>query len=182
MSQSEWQFDAVHSHLGFSVRHLMISKVRGEFTKWSGSFLFDDAHPESATVTVDIDAASIDTREPQRDGHLRSPDFFDAAAFPHITFVSSTVERSGPTEFKVHGDLTIRGVTRPVVLDAEYGGAVKDMQGGTRAGFALKTAIDRKDFGLLWNVVLEAGGFAVGDKVEINIELEAVKVAAAVAA
>ena len=182
MSQIQWQFDPSHSSIGFSVRHMMVSKVRGEFTKWNGTFAFDDARPEAAAVNITIDAASIDTREAQRDGHLRSPDFFDAATYPHLTFASTKVEKVGAGDFKVYGDLTIRGVTRPVVLDAEYSGQVKDMQGGTRAGFSAKTSIERKDFGLVWNVVLEAGGFAVADKVDIHLDIEAVQAVVAVAA
>ena len=175
MSTTTWDFDPTHSNVGFSVRHLMVSKVRGQFTKWSGTLQFDAAHPESAVVDVQIDAASIDTHEPQRDAHLRSPDFFDAARFPELTFKSTRVERAGDDRFKIAGDLTIRGVTRPVVLDAEFGGQITDFEGGTRAGFSAQTAIDRKDFGLTWNIVLEAGGFAVADKIEITLELEAIQ-------
>ena len=176
MPNTSWTFDPTHSQIGFSVRHLMVSKVRGEFTKWKGSFDFDPARPELAAVAVEIDAASIDTHEPQRDGHLKSPDFFDVAKFPTLTFKSTKVERAGEN-FRVAGDLTIHGVTRPVTLDVEFGGQVTDMQGGTRAGFSAKTIIDRKDFGLTWNMVLEAGGIAVSEKVGINVEIEAVKAA-----
>ena len=179
MFATKWEFDQAHSNVGFSVRHLMVSKVRGQFTKWSGTLQFDATRPESAVVEVRIDAASIDTHEPQRDAHLRSPEFFDAAQFPELTFKSTKVERAGDGRFLVAGDLTIRGVTRPVVLDAEYGGQVTDFQGGTRVGFSARTSIDRKDFGLTWNMVLEAGGFAVADKVEISLELEAIQVRAA---
>ena len=181
MSVTSWSFDPAHSHIGFSVRHLMVSKVRGEFTKWNGTLDFDPARPEAAVITAVIDAASIDTHEAQRDGHLRSPDFFDAPTHPTLTFKSTKVEKAGES-YRVTGDLTIRGVTRAVVLDAEFGGQVTDLQGKTRAGFSAKTAIDRKDFGLVWNMVLEAGGFAVADKVEITLEVEAVQAAPVAAA
>jgi polyisoprenoid-binding protein YceI len=174
MFATTWTFDPTHSQIGFSVRHMMVSKVRGEFTKWTGSLDFDAARPEATKVAVTIDAASIDTHEPQRDGHLRSPDFFDAEKFPTLTFTSTRIERDGE-HYRVTGDLTIRGVSRPVVLDAEFGGQVTDMQGNTRAGFSAKTSIDRKDYGLVWNMVLEAGGIAVADKIEITLEVEAVK-------
>jgi polyisoprenoid-binding protein YceI len=179
MTQTKWTFDAAHASIGFSVRHMMIAKVHGRFTKWNGTFDFNESDPTSSKAVVTIDAASIDTSEPARDAHLRSPDFFDAEHFPEITFRSTKIEKSGG-DYRLSGDLTIHGVTRAVVLEAEYAGTVTDMQGNTRAGFSAKTAIDRKDFGLHWNVLLEAGGFAVGDKVEIAIEFEAVKQKAAV--
>ena len=175
MPATLWQFDPTHSRVGFAVRHLMVSKVRGEFAKWSGTFAFDPDRPEASTVAVDIDAASLDTKEPQRDAHLRSGDFFDAEHFPTLTFRSTKVERAGAQRFSVAGDLTIRGVTRAVTLDVDYAGQVKDAWGGTRAGFSARTTIDRKEFGLVWNMVLEAGGLTVGDQVEIDIEIEAVR-------
>jgi polyisoprenoid-binding protein YceI len=178
MPQNNWSFDHMHASIGFSVRHMMISKVHGRFTKWDGQFQFDEADPAAAKAEVRIDVSSIDTNVAARDAHLRSPDFFDAEHFPEILFRSTKIEKTG-NDYRLSGDLTIRGVTRPVVLDAEYAGAVTDPYGNTRAGFAARTAIDRKDFGLTWNQLLEAGGFAVGDKIEIAIEFEAVKQLAA---
>ena len=178
MPQTTWNFDTMHASIGFSVRHMMISKVHGRFTKWDGRFEFNEADPASAKVDVHIDVASIDTHVEARDTHLRSPDFFDAEHFPEITFRSTKVEKTG-NDYRLTGDLTIRGVTRPVVLDAEYAGSMTDPYGNTRAGFAARTTIDRRDFGLTWNMLLEAGGFAVADKIEIAIEFEAVKQLAA---
>lgn len=177
MSATNWTLDPSHSQIGFSVRHMMVSKVRGEFTKWSGTLDFDPARPEQTVAHVVIDAASINTHEAQRDAHLRSPDFFDAEKYPTLTFKSTKVEKVGEN-YRVSGDLTIRGITRPVVLDAEFGGQVTDMQGNLRAGFSAKTSIERKDFGLVWNMVLEAGGFAVADKIDITLEVEAVQAVA----
>jgi polyisoprenoid-binding protein YceI len=175
MPAAKWEFDTAHANIGFTVRHMMVAKVHGRFAKWEGSFTFDDANPAAAKAEVTIDVASIDTNEAQRDAHLRSPDFFDAEHFPAMTFRSTKIERVNGADFKVLGDLTIRGVTRAVVLDAEYAGKVTDLQGNARAGFSAKTFIDRKDFGLTWNMLLEAGGFAVADKVDITIEFEAVR-------
>jgi polyisoprenoid-binding protein YceI len=181
MSAEQWDFDLSHSSIGFHVRHLMISKVHGRFSSWTGSLHLDPIDPTQSRVEVQIDAASIDTKEPKRDDHLRSADFFDAANFPHLTFKSTRVERDGD-DLAVDGELTIHGVTRPVHLKVEPAGQVKDPWGGTRTGFSAKTTISRKDFGLTWNQLLEAGGVAVGDKIEISLEIEAVKKVATVAA
>ncbi len=181
MSAEQWDFDLTHSSIGFHVRHLMISKVHGRFQGWTGSLQLDPVDPTKSHVEVQIDAASIDTKEPKRDEHLRSADFLDAANFPHLTFKSTRVERDGD-DLAVDGELTIHGVTRPVHLKVEPAGQVKDPWGGTRTGFSAKTTISRKDFGLTWNQLLEAGGVAVGDKIEISLEIEAVKKAATVAA
>lgn len=175
MSLETLTFDPSHSGVHFWVRHLMVSKVHGRFASWSGNLAFDAEDPSRSSVKVQIDAASIDTKEPKRDDHLRSADFLEAEKHPHITFESRSVERKSADTFLVHGDLTIRGVTKPVVLETEYSGSVKDPWGGTRAGFSARTSINRKDFGLTWNVALEAGGVTVGDKVEISIEIEAIK-------
>jgi polyisoprenoid-binding protein YceI len=179
MAIEKWDFDLVHSSINFWVRHLMVSKVHGRFTKWTGFIELDEANPGASRTEVEIDAASIDTKEPQRDGHLRSADFLDVEKYPNITFRSTGVETAGDKRYRVKGDLTIRGVTRPVVLDVEYAGRVKDPWGGERVGFTAKTSIDRKDFGLTWNQTLDAGGVVVGDKVEIDIEIEATKAKAA---
>lgn len=179
MAKEKWEFDLVHSSINFWVRHLMVSKVHGRFGKWSGFIELDEANPGASRTEVQIDASSIDTKEAQRDGHLRSPDFLDVEKHPSIVFRSTAVESGDDKRYRVQGDLTIRGTTRPVVLDVEYAGRVKDPWGGERAGFTAKTSIDRKDFGLTWNQTLDAGGVVVGDKVEIDLEIEAVKAKAA---
>jgi polyisoprenoid-binding protein YceI len=153
----------------------MVAKVHGQFMKWAGDLRFDQANPGASRVEVQIDAASIDTREPQRDGHLRSADFLDVEKHPHIRFRSTHVEAVSEAAYHVVGDLTIHGTTKPVVLKLEYSGRVRDPWGGERAGFTAKTSIDRKDFGLTWNKVVDAGGVMVGDKIEITIEVEAVR-------
>jgi len=175
MALEKWNFDPVHSDIGFSVRHLMISKVRGRFQKWSGSLFIDEADLNNSKVEASIEASSIDTKEQQRDDHLRSPDFFDAANHPALTFQSTRVEKASEEEYKVTGNLTIRGVTREVALTVEYLGRSKDPWGGLRMGFSAKTSIDRRDFGLIFNMPLEGGGVVVGDGVEIVLEIEAVK-------
>lgn len=177
-----WQIDSAHSHVNFSVRHMMISKVRGSFETFSGSVNFDEANPTNTTVDISIDAASINTREEQRDGHLRSPDFLNADQFPTLTFKSSRVEQIDAENGKLFGDLTIRGVSKPVALDVEYAGQAKSPWGTTSAGFSAKTTINRTDWGLTWNQALETGGILVGEKITIEIELEIVKQAEAVPA
>jgi polyisoprenoid-binding protein YceI len=157
----------------------MISNVRGEFTKLSGSAIIDPTDPSKSKVDVTIDAASINTREPQRDEHLRSSDFFDVSRFPSLTFRSTRVDAHGADEFKVTGELTIHGVTREVVLDVEGPTpSIKDPWGNVRAGVTATTKINRKDFGLVWNAVTEAGGLVVGDEVKITIEAELLQQAA----
>jgi polyisoprenoid-binding protein YceI len=173
---AKWTFDTSHSGISFSVRHLMISKVRGSFGKWSGTFEYDEADPTKSTIEVRIDATSIDTREEKRDGHLRSPDFFDVANHPELAFKSTAVKRDGD-DYVVTGDLTIRGVTRAVDLKVESLGRGKDPWGNERVAFAAKTTINRKDFGLNWNQALETGGILVGEKVEIELDVQAVKAA-----
>jgi polyisoprenoid-binding protein YceI len=182
MSTTQWDFDLSHSSINFHVRHLMVSKVHGRFAAWTGKLELDEADLTRSQLEVSIDASSIDTREEKRDIHLRSPDFLDVEKFPTITFKSTQIARTGDDEYRVAGDLTIHGVTRPVTLEVEGGSRVTDPWGGTRTGFSAKTSISRKDFGLTWNVALEAGGFLVGDKLDINLEIEAVKKAASVAA
>jgi len=175
MAIEKWEFDLTHSSINFAVRHLMVSKVRGRFSKWTGSIELDEQNPAASRTEVQIDASSIDTKEEQRDAHLRAADFLDVGKHPHILFRSTKVEAAGDSRYRMTGDLTIRGVVRPVVLDVEYAGRVKDPWGGERAGFTATTSIDRKDFGLTWNQTLDAGGVVVGDKVEIDLEIEAVK-------
>jgi polyisoprenoid-binding protein YceI len=174
MALEKWNIDVVHSTVGFTVRHLMVSKVHGYFTKWKGTLAFDEQNPSASQAEAQIEVASVDTREPQRDGHLRTGDFFDAEKHPHMTFKSTAVERAGD-KFKVTGDLTLRGVTKPIVLDVEYGGRSKHPQMGERVGFSASTSINRKDFGVAYNQLLEAGGVAISDKVDIQLEIEATK-------
>jgi polyisoprenoid-binding protein YceI len=177
---TRWQIDPAHSAAHFSVRHLMISNVRGEFTKLSGSAVIDPANPANSNVEVTIEAASVNTREPQRDEHLRSADFFDVAKYPTITFRSTRVEPRGVDNFNVTGDLTIHGVTRPVTLDVEGPTpAVKDPWGNVRAGIAATAKINRKDFGVAFNALTETGGVVVGDEVKITIEAELIQQASA---
>lgn len=182
MTIKNWNFDLSHSSVNFHVRHLMVSKVHGRFQLWGGSLVIDEADVTKSKVAVEIDAASIDTKEPKRDDHLRSADFFEVEKFPKLTFTSTKIEKVDDENLKVTGDLTIRDVTKTVVLEVERSGEVKDPWGGTRTGFSAKTHISRKDFGLTWNVLLEAGGVTVGDKIEITLEIEATLAAASVAA
>jgi polyisoprenoid-binding protein YceI len=175
MAAEKWNFDSAHSSIEFTVRHMLVSKVRGRFTKWSGTFQYDEQNPTASSVEVQIDAASVDTHEPQRDAHLRSGDFFEVEKHPHLTFKSTGVEKKGEGKFALLGDLTIRGVTRPVVLDVELGGRLKDPWGNDRIGFAAKASIDRKDFGVSFNQVLDVGGLALGENVDIAIEIEATR-------
>jgi polyisoprenoid-binding protein YceI len=174
MALEKWNIDVVHSTIGFTVRHLMVSKVHGLFTKWNGTIEFDEQSPSRSTVAVQIEMSSIDTREPQRDAHLKSGDFFEVEKFPHMTFKSTAVAGT-KDHFKVTGDLTLRGVTHPVVLDVEYAGRATHPQMGERAGFSAHASINRKDFGIAFNQVLDTGGVARSDKVDINIEIEATK-------
>jgi polyisoprenoid-binding protein YceI len=172
---SNWNLDATHSNAGFSVRHLMISNVRGEFRQLSGTLQYDPANVENSVVSVTIQAASIDTREPNRDAHLKSADFFETEKYPEITFNSTLWQHKNDDELIVKGNLTMHGVTKEVVLNAERTATMKDPWGGTRVGFTGKTKINRKDFGLHYNAALEAGGVVVGEEVTISLEAEFVK-------
>ncbi len=173
---TQWQIDPAHSAAHFSVRHLMISNVRGEFTKLSGSAQINPADPSKSSVEITIDASSINTREPQRDEHLRSADFFDVASFPTLSFRSTRVEAQGADNLKLTGDLTIRGVTRPVTFDVEGPTvSVKDPWGNIRAGITASSKINRKDFGVAFNALTETGGVVVGDEVKISIEAELIQ-------
>lgn len=170
-----WTIDSAHSQVTFSVRHMMITNVRGRFENFSGVVDFNENDPATSSVSVEIETASVNTREEKRDGHLRSPDFFNAAEFPLLTFKSTRVEKVDSNHGLIHGNLTIRNVTHPVVLDVEYAGQSR-MWGSTSAGFSASTKINRKDWGLGWNQTLESGGLLVGEEVNINIELEIKKV------
>ena len=165
--------DKTHSDLLFQVRHL-VTRVRGRFTAFSGSVSFDEDEPQRSSVAIEIDAASIDTGTPDRDAHLRSADFFDVAAYPTLTFVSSRVAPKRDGEFNVTGTLTIHGVAREVTLPVTYLGRTKDPWGNERVGFESEVTINRKDFGLGWNAVLEAGGLVVGDDVKITLSVQAI--------
>jgi polyisoprenoid-binding protein YceI len=178
MATERWEIDSSHSGIHFSVRHLVIAKVRGQFSRWTGALVVPDGDFSRASVEAVIDATSIDTGVADRDNHLRSADFFDVAQFPEITFRASRVEAKKGDELQLIGTLTIKGTTREVSLDVERLGELKDPWGNQRAAFSAKTAIDRKDFGLTWNQVLETGGVAVGDRITIEIEIEAVRQAA----
>ena len=169
-----WQIDPAHSNVSFSVRHMMVSNVSGEFTKVSGTVEGDEKTPAQAVITATIDATSINTREAKRDDHLKSPDFLDVAKYPTIIFKSKKIEPSGSGQFKVTGDLTLHGVTKEVVLDvSDVTAPIKDPMGKTRAGAQASTKIDRKDFGINWSKVIDGGGLMVGDEVAISIDVEA---------
>jgi polyisoprenoid-binding protein YceI len=165
--------DKAHSEASFSVRHL-ITKVRGRFTDFEGSVQFDEEHPDRSSVAFLVEAASVDTGEPDRDAHLRSADFFDVSRFPTLAFTSTRVTAAGPNRFDVEGQLTIRGVSRSIGLPVVYLGTAKDPWGNERAGFETEVTISRSDFGLTWNAALETGGFLVGDEVTIALSIQAI--------
>ncbi len=170
-----YKIDPSHTHAQFSVRHMMVSNVRGEFTKLEGEAVIDDANIERSKVSVTIDAASISSRDEKRDAHLRSPDFFDVEKFPTITFTSTSVRKSGD-KIEITGDFTMHGVTKEVRLDVdELTESVTDPWGNSRRGAHATTTIERKDFGLVWNANLDKGGVAVGDKVSITLEAEFIR-------
>jgi polyisoprenoid-binding protein YceI len=174
-AQSSWEIDPAHSNVQFGVRHMMISTVHGKFTKFTATATGDEKDAAHAGVQASIDVASIDTGDEKRDAHLKTADFFDAEKFPTITFKSTKVEAAGDRRFKLHGDLTMHGVTKPVVLDVEATPEVKGMRGETRAGARATTKINRKDFGISWSKSMDGGGVVVGDDVEVTIDVEAVK-------
>jgi polyisoprenoid-binding protein YceI len=171
-----WQIDPSHTNVEFTVRHMMISNVKGQFQKTTGTIAVNGDDPDSAKIDATIDASSINTRVEKRDAHLKSPDFLDVAKYPTITFKSTKVEAEGPNKWKVTGDLTLHGVTKPVVLEVESAGPpIHDPMGNTRAGASATTKINRSDYGLTWNKALESGGVLVGDEVAISIDVEAIK-------
>ena len=172
-----WQLDTKHSQIEFSVKHMMVSTVRGHFTAFTGELVADEAHPENSRIAVTIDPTSIHTGDANRDGHLRAADFFEVEKYPEITYKSTGIELKGDEEFRLLGELTMHGVTQELPLDVTLEGQSKDMQGNRRAGFSAHTAISRKDFGLNWNVALETGGVLVSDKVNIQIDAELVETA-----
>jgi len=163
--------DASHSRVGFSARHAMVTKVRGSFNDYSGSAVVADG---AATITIEINAASIDTRSADRDGHLQSPDFFDVANFPKITFASTSVKDSGSDKIVVEGNLTIKDVTKPLSITFEYTGTATDPFGNARFGFEGESEINRKDFGLTWNAALETGGILVSENIKLEFEFSTI--------
>jgi polyisoprenoid-binding protein YceI len=167
-----WEIDTAHSSVGFAVKHMMVSTVRGSFKQFEGTIHLDEQNPAASQVDVTVYTDSIDTGDERRDGHLKSPDFFDAATYPTMTFTSTQVEKLSDEKFRVTGDLTIRGTTRQVPLEVELAGESRDMQGQRRAGFEVTGSLSRKEFGLNWNVALETGGWLVGDTVKLVIEAE----------
>lgn len=170
-----WTIDAAHSHVGFAIKHLMIATVRGQFTDVQGTVTADESDPTTAKIDISIATKSVTTGDEKRDGHLRSPDFFDVDRYPAMTFRSRRVEAKSMKTFRVTGDLTIRDVTREVVLDVQLLGRAKDPWGKEHAAFEASTKINRGDYGLTWNAALEAGGVLVGDEVKISIEAQLLK-------
>ncbi|HUC13078.1 MAG TPA: YceI family protein [Acidimicrobiales bacterium] len=172
----DYTLDLAHTRIGFSARHVMVSKVRGQFNEFNGSLSLDAEQPANSKVELTIKAASIDTRNADRDAHLRSNDFFAMEEYPEITFRSTRVEQASENEYYVTGDLTIRGTTKPVTVNFQLNGSIVDPWGNFRVGFDGKTTINRKDWGVSFNAPLEAGGVMVSEKVELEFEVEAVKV------
>lgn len=170
-----WAVDPVHSSVEFAVKHMMVTTVRGRFAEFDAVVNFDEANPEASSVEAKISTASIDTRAPDRDAHLRSADFLDAEHYPYLTFKSTKIESKGDDQYLIYGDLTIRDVTKSVVLNTEFAGVGKSPWGNRVAALSAETKINRKDFGLVWNVGLETGGVLVGDEVKIHIDLELVE-------
>lgn len=171
-----YKIDQTHSRIGFVARHAMVTKVRGSFNEFDGSGYFDAEDPTRSRLELSIKAASIDTRNPDRDAHLRSNDFFSMDEYPEITFVSTKVERVSQDTYRVNGDLTVKGVTKPVSFDLEYTGDVVDPWGNTRVGFEGSATVNRKEWGVTWNVALEAGGVLVSENVTLEFEIAAVRV------
>ena len=171
---NHWDIDVSHSAIHFWVRHMVISKVHGRFAKWSGAIQLDEQDLTRSSVDVRIEAASIDTQVADRDTHLKSADFLDVAKYPELTFRSKRIEKAGEG-YRVVGDLELHGVTREVVLDAEFAGTGKDPWGNQRAGFSAKASLDRRDYGLVWNAALETGGVLVSDKIKLEFDISAIK-------
>lgn len=175
MSKSTWVIDPSHSHIRFNVKHLMISTVSGEFTRYSATVQAEDDRFSGLEAAFTAEVASITTQNEQRDGHLKSADFFDAEHFPNIVFKSTGVKKTDDDEFELHGELTIKAVTRPIQLEVDFSGVVADPYGNTKAGFSLKGKISRADFGLVWSAVTEAGHVVVSDEVKFAMEVQLVK-------
>ncbi len=172
---AKWKVDPAHSEVHFKIKHLVISTVTGAFKKFDGNFEASKHDLSDAQINFTVDASSIDTNNEQRDGHLKSPDFFDAEKYPELKFVSTSVEKKDDEEYVLTGELTIRDVTKPVELKVEYGGQTQDMYGQTKAGFDVTGKIDRQEFGLKWSGMTEAGGLVVSNDVKLNISLQFTK-------
>jgi polyisoprenoid-binding protein YceI len=170
-----YTLDPAHTRIGFTARHAMVTKVRGAFNEFTGTVVLDGANPANSTATVTIKAASIDTRNEQRDGHLRSNDFLSMEEYPEITFVSTSAKETGENEFELTGDLTIRGVTNSITIPFTFEGVATDPFGNVRAGFEGSVAISRSDYGISWNAALETGGVLVSDKIVLEFEISAIK-------
>jgi polyisoprenoid-binding protein YceI len=175
MANTNWTIEPSHSEVNFKVRHMMISNVSGQFTSFEGSAQTDGDDVSTAKTTFSIEVNSITTNNEQRDGHLKSPDFFDAENHPKLTFESTSMEKTGDQDYKLHGNLTMRGVSKPVTFNAEYGGIILDPWGNTRIGFTVTGKVNRKDYGLNWSAVTEAGGIVVSDEVKFEAHVEFVK-------
>ncbi len=172
---AKYKVDQAHSNVDFTIRHL-VSKVNGSFKDYTGEFDFDEAKGDMLKdIKFNIKTASVDTRNEKRDEHLRSPDFFDSQKYPSITFDGKKVTKTGKNKFKVVGDITMHGVTKPATFDVEYLGTAKNMMGETTAGFTATAKLDRKDFGIIWNKAMDKGGAVLGDEVTVNLNVEAVK-------
>jgi polyisoprenoid-binding protein YceI len=173
MSATKWILDTAHSNLDFSIRHMMIAKVKGSFESFSAEIEADPSDLTTASISFSVDVASVDTRSVDRDNHLRSADFFEVEKYPKMTFVSKQIAKTGENEYEITGDLTIRDVTRSEKVSVSYEGTGKDPWGNTKVGFSGNTTIKRSDYGLTWNAALETGGVLVGDEVKISFEIQA---------
>ena len=171
----DFTVDPAHSRIGFIARHAMVTKVRGSFDEFTGRLHLDAENPPAASAEITIEVSSVDTRNEQRDGHLRTNDFFDIAQYPQITFKSTSVEQLDTENFKVTGDLTIKGVTKSISVDFEYGGLATDPYGNVRVGFDGKAALNRSDYGVTFNAALETGGVLVSEKIQLEFEISAIK-------
>ncbi|MFD8968343.1 YceI family protein [Streptomyces sp. NPDC059568] len=171
----EYTIDPAHSTISFTVRHAMVTNVRGSFTEHEGTLNLDGSNPAASTATIDVSIASVDTGMPDRDGHLRSADFFDAETFPKMSFRSTSAEQIDAETYRVTGDLTIKDVTRPLTIDLEFHGSATDVYGNERVGFEGSATILRSEWGLTWNAALETGGVMVSDKVKLNFDISAIK-------
>lgn len=175
MATTKWGLDAAHSEINFKVKHMMIANVTGNFTKFNLNAETEGDDFSKAKINFTADAASINTNNEQRDGHLKSPDFFDAEKFPHLKFESNSITKKNDEEYVMNGNLTIKDVTKPVSLNVNFGGIGKDPYGNTKAGFTVEGKINRKDFGLSWNAALETGGMLVGEELKIQSEIQLAK-------
>lgn len=175
MAKAKWVLDPTHSGVEFSVRHMMFAKVKGSFNKFDAQIEADPEDLTTASISFTVDTASVDTNNDDRDAHLRSADFFDVENYPQISFTATKIEKSGDDEYKVTGDVTMRGVTRSETFDVSYGGSGKDPWGNEKAGFSVSGSIKRSEYGLTWNAALETGGVLVGDDIKISLEIQAAK-------